>query len=109
MQHLKQHPDENLLQTGKGAYHIQCDECEAFYIGVTGRKLINRVEEHRKVKHRSTFGRHLLCTSHKTSDYNNIKLLHNQNKGPKLCLLEAYEIWKCRENENLLNKQEELK
>ena len=88
-----------------GVYRINCDECELFYLGESGRCIRVRMNKHRKYQHRSTFGRHLLNTGHTSKDNNNVKILHKQSKGFKLNLLEGHEIWKERDNKNLLNEQ----
>ena len=91
-----------------GVYKIKCDDCEAFYLGETGRDVRTRVMEHRKYRERSNFGRHLLHTGHKSKEDSNIEVLHVLPKGLKLTLTEAYEIWKETRNQHLLNEQVQL-
>ena len=91
-----------------GVYKIECDECEAFYIGETGRPVKKRIQEHRRNKERSAFGRHLIEKQHTSINDEKIKILHVLPKGLKLTLTEAYEIWKASGNPNLLNEQVDL-
>lgn len=74
-----------------GVYRIQCDDCQAIYIGETGRRLGTRINEHRRHMN-SNFFQHLLSTGHKSNNPNNIHLLHQCHKGKRLKLLEDFEI-----------------
>ena len=107
----------NMLNSSKanglkssGVYRVKCDGCSAFYVGETGRSVEERVKEHRNPRNKCTsaFGRHLAYNKHQSEDNYNIKVLHKQKKGLKLTLLEAFEIWKERDNSNLLNEQVNL-
>ena len=102
---LKQKPTLKDRLKMSGVYRVKCDECEKFYIGETRRSIATRIKEHRECRHRSTFGRHLLDAGHSSKNDNNIKILHCENRYFKLNFLEAYEIWKERHNQNLLNEQ----
>ena len=104
---LKTKKQEQDILTRSGVYEIKCDDCEHFYIGETGRTIRERITEHRRTV-TSAFGRHLHEYGHHSVDNGNIKILHNCNKGMKLTLLEAFEIWKKREQANLLNEQVDL-
>ena len=106
---LKERPANNNILSKTGVYKIKCDDCEAFYLGETGRDIGTRVREHRRYKTRSAFGKHLLNSGHKSVDDDNIEILHVMPKGLRLTLTEAYEIWKEASNNNLLNEQVELR
>lgn len=106
----------NCLKNGKdptchldknGVYLLKCDNCNASYIGETGRKLKTRIQEHIRDVKTSNFGKHLSYNKHSFNNWNNAKLLHSQHKGTKLSLLEAYEIEKHRKSADihLLNDQ----
>lgn len=104
---LKNAKDPTPFLEKNGVYSIKCDECEAMYIGETGRQIKTRVQEHVKDIRCSNFGKHLHETGHRFSNWENVKLLHQQEKGIKLTLLEAFEINKHKKNDNikLLNDQ----
>ena len=86
-----------------GVYQLNCGTCNAVYIGETGRRVKERISEHitNKDDH-SQFGKHLKFHKHKFNIEENFTLLHEQNKGYKLSLLEHYEITK------LINQKPEL-
>jgi hypothetical protein len=92
-----------------GIYQINCKDCNAIYLGQTGRSLKKRVSEHAKSifnnKINSGFAEHCISNNH-SLDVNNIQLLHSQNKGKRLDLLEIIEIKKAvKENKNITNDQ----
>lgn len=92
-----------------GVYKIQCGGCKANYIGQTGRKLKTRLMEHKNKNKFSAVSQHLLHTGH-TIKEENIKLIHNENKGKKLDLLEFLEIKRTQREPNSenLNDHENL-
>lgn len=108
----------NQLRNGKdktnkldksGVYALKCDDCEAVYIGETGRKLRTRIQEHLKDNRFSNFGKHLYTNKHTFKNPDNVKLIHQEQKGHKLLLLEAWEIDKqIKLNPNILNEQVDL-
>lgn len=77
-----------------GVYELNCDDCGAKYIGQTGRAFDTRIGEHKtayiKGKTNSTFANHLIEAGHSSNFIP--KILHIENKGFKLTLLEALEI-----------------
>ena len=76
-----------------GVYQLTCDTCSAAYIGETGRKLKERIKEHTVTRmNDSQFGRHIKFNEHNFDIGKGCRLLHSQNKGYKLELLEHYEI-----------------
>ncbi|XP_071056900.1 uncharacterized protein [Onthophagus taurus] len=88
-----------------GVYSVNCTDCNAIYIGQTGRKLETRLHEH-KIKSQSNINKHIVDTGH-TIDFDNAALIHNCQKGYRLDLLEQLEIHKIKNNNeySLLNDQ----
>lgn len=83
-----------------GIYRINCKDCNAIYIGQTGRQLKTRINEHKK-NITSNVYQHRINSGHNI-DYENTKLLHKCQKGKRMDLLEVLEI--CRhENDNKYN------
>ena len=65
-------------KTCSGVYKINCDDCEQYYIGQTGRTFYERFTEH-KPKHntKSTYALHLIDKNHNyTSFETNLQPLH---------------------------------
>ena len=97
-----------------GVYKIDCEECSSLYIGQTGRNFETRFKEHyasyRLKKRNSNFANHFLDTNHSFPNVNNLKILHVEQKGRKLDVLENIEIYKNKHNSNvnLLNTQIDL-
>lgn len=95
-----------------GIYQINCSNCNAFYLGQSGRAIKKRVREHKhSINHKiNSTGLAEHCNTHKhTFDENNVKILHVQNKSKKLNLLESLEIKKALHNKlNIVNSQVEL-
>jgi hypothetical protein len=97
-----------------GVYKLMCPECDSFYVGQTGRSFEIRFKEHlRSFKYKktdSTFANHFLETGHSFPDLNDISILHYQEKGFKLNVLESIEIYKGIENHKsiILNDQLDL-
>lgn len=92
-----------------GIYKICCNECDATYIGQTGRSLQNRIKEHRNSilsNNRNTgFAEHCIDNNH---FFNNgdVKLLHNIQKGKQMDYLEILAIKKSIDNkDNITNTQ----
>ena len=84
-----------------GVYKIECTDCEAVYIGQSGRNIKTRLKEHKmsilnNVKN-SGMSTHCIENNHFINT-NNIKLLHSQHKSKRLDLLEQLEIKKCIKN-----------
>ena len=84
-----------VLYFKSGIYCINCNECDAFYYGQTGRNLRIRATEHFKsiTKEESTtgFSAHCIENNH-TFSKDKINLLHPDTKGFRLNLLEHLEI-----------------
>ncbi|XP_044766374.1 uncharacterized protein LOC123322465 [Coccinella septempunctata] len=108
----KRHPTlENILTNNKsklsneyhsGIYKITCNDCPAFYIGMTTRAAKVRFNEHIKNRPKSAFGNHLIECKHGTT-IENLSLIRKENNYNKLVLLEQHEILKNKDNIHLLN------
>lgn len=95
-----------------GVYKIKCPDCESFYIGQTGRNIETRLKEHKAAYNThtkdSTFANHLIESHHTFPAIENTEIIHRCQKSKKLNLLESLEIFKEKQNPNLLNDQTEL-
>lgn len=87
-----------------GIYQLQCKDCNAAYVGQTGRKFSLRFKEHarswRLNLDNSTFANHLIQNNHSFDPLQNYKILHIENKGNKMNILENLEILKLINNPN---------
>ncbi|XP_050306328.1 uncharacterized protein LOC126743334 [Anthonomus grandis grandis] len=91
-----------------GVYSLKCGDCDAVYIGQSGRKISTRVKEHvalfEKFKNtdvrdtKSAFANHLLASTHHFSPEVGAEILHECPKGKKLDLLERMEITKAKKS-----------
>ena len=91
-----------------GVYRLNCKDCDACYIGQTGRNFRERIAEHRravgKADCNSMFASHLFENAHRC-DFSDFQVLYNCNKGMLLDRLELVEIRKAlRNRENLTNE-----
>lgn len=97
-----------------GVYKLKCPDCDAVYVGQTGRTFEIRYKEHlrsfRLNKNDSTFSNHILESNHTFPNLENINILHTHEKSRKLNLLESIEIYKSNiiQDNHLLNDQVEL-
>lgn len=86
-----------------GVYRISCADCEASYVGQTGRKLRTRLKEH-LTSSSSEFKKHIRENGH-NPECVNYELLHCMQKGKKLTITEGIEIkLNCLEREDALNR-----
>jgi hypothetical protein len=97
----------NILDNS-GVYKVQCNDCDAAYIGQSGRKIRTRAEEH--VKAIKNFGMNSEMADHRRQtghsfDINSFKVLDKCDKGLKLDILENLQINKHNINNNLVNIQ----
>lgn len=88
--YLNNSKDKSEMNNNSGIYRIKCKDCNAIYIGQTGRSLKIRINEHRKHITSNVF-QHRLNMGHNI-DYENTEILHKCCKGKKMDLLEALEI-----------------
>lgn len=105
-------PEHSDKICGSGVYKITCNDCEFIYIGQTGRNFKTRFNEHFRSfkynKNDSNLAKHLLEENH-NCNINNLKVLHNENKGKKLNILESFEIKKALTlGKSILNDQTDL-
>src|SRR5436190_22508976 len=91
-------------------YKINCNDCNYFYIGKTVRNFNIRFKEHLNSwrlnkPDSSNVAKHMLNNNHKCT-IDNFEIIHKENKGLKLDILEAMEIQRAITNkENLrMNK-----
>ena len=93
-----------------GVYELRCNDCNATYIGETGRQLAIRISEHKKNVTKSNMGKHLAATHHVLND-SNVKILHKTRKSALQLTWESYEIErafrdnkvKCLNDRNVTN------
>lgn len=114
--HLVKNKDKTDILDKSGVYSLRCAECSAVYIGQTGRKLSVRINEHLSLVNKykntditntnSAFANHLLSSNHNFSIQDNVKVLHQCDKGKKLDLLEKLEIFKSKKSpsQNCVNE-----
>lgn len=98
--------DKIAILDKSGVYEIKCNDCNASYIGKTGRAFKVRIKEHTDGKHRSHFFDHLFNTNHNFDIQSNFKPLVILSAGNKLNSFEelAISINNIPSN-NLLNTQ----
>lgn len=102
-------------QDKSGVYKLNCNNCNSFYIGQSGRKFIERIKEHMRhirqgrvtfsVDTPSSFANHIISENHNFILDTNFEILHVCKKGRLLDSLEVLEICKATNNsfQNCLN------
>jgi GIY-YIG catalytic domain len=106
--------DNNLCKFIKnnksGVYKLSCGSCHKKYVGQTGRSFKKRISEHKRSflnqKTDSTYSNHIIEENHDFDE--NFEILHINSKGTKLNFLEALEINRLKNSENLLNDQTDI-
>jgi len=106
-------PSDNSSKLEKtGVYKIKCSDCNAFYIGQSGRKISTRIKEHypscKSNIEKSSFAQHLVNSNHNIDNIkNNTEVLHVCRRGMLLSTLEEYRIYESfvKEPTNILNDQ----
>lgn len=93
-----------------GVYKLSCKDCDAIYIGQTGRNIKKRIDEHKKSiiysKNSTGMAAHCIQQNH-FINLENVKLLHSERKGKRLDYLEQLEIKRSIKNrENIVNEQQ---
>lgn len=107
--HLNTCIDKTNTYDRSGVYKLTCN-CKHTYIGQTGRNLKTRYKEHirsfRLNTRRSNYANHLYDHQHELTDIKDcMTLLHPQQKGRKLNILENLEIYKLRKFDGrIINK-----
>ena len=108
-QTLKQmlsHPKDPVpdLQRRDVVYKIPCAACSSSYIGQTGRKLSQRLDEHRRAFRQADFNSSALAehawTCDHAVDWSNVKVLSNPRDYTTRMLEEAVFIRQTRDNLN---------
>ena len=76
-------------------YGVTCKNCHKIYIGQTGRKLTERINEHKRAvlnkNNSNAVARHVMETKHE-ADFDNIKIIKREKKAGMRTLLESYTI-----------------
>ncbi|KYN15231.1 hypothetical protein ALC57_12529, partial [Trachymyrmex cornetzi] len=88
-------------------YKIECQDCDASYVGQTGRCLKTRINEHRNHINWNTT-QHSVITEHRIShqhefDWENIKIIDKERVLNKRLISEMIHIKKQRQSLNLQN------
>lgn len=105
------------LLNQSGVYRLECGsaDCNAVYVGRTGRTLQQRIKEHLRSQKmpscdKSVFGKHLRINNHPFDPVSNAKILHRVPFGTRQSILEEFEIFLHSNNEDLLtlNAQQTL-
>ena len=79
------HPKDKLNTLDKAGvvYQIQCDECEASYIGHTSKNLRDRVKQHKSATDKGKINDSAIAehawTSHHSIDWDNVKVLDQES------------------------------
>ena len=77
-----------LLNKSNVVYRIDCDNCNAFYLGVTQRRLFDRLSEHR-TSDKSSVYRHCSDYNHTASS---VKIVTTETNKERLYILESLSI-----------------
>ena len=106
------HKSAKPIKQRTGVYKIQCDDCNSFYIGQTGRAFKKRFQEHLPKNDihniKSNFARHLVNNNHNYTDFDtNFKPLHICKKGRYMDTLEEFEISKAFKQSKKTNNSQD--
>ena len=71
-------------------YRVGCTDCSEFYVGMTGRRLGQRMAEHRNSED-SALNKHVAESGH-CADFNNPTILATDSKTERLYIKEAFKI-----------------
>jgi len=93
---IRPHKDRLPVEHHKNVvYKIFCKDCDASYVGQTGRKLMIRIKEHknhiRRSTTRSVITDHRLNDNHEF-DWDNVKILNNERYLSKRLISEMLHI-----------------
>jgi len=93
-------------------YKISCKDCDASYVGQTGRKIMTRVKEHKNHIRRSTTT-HSVITDHRLNDnhefdWDNVEILDNERYLSKRLISEMLHITRQKNSLNLQSDTEFL-
>ena len=91
-----------------GIYKLNCNNCDMFYLGQTGRPFHKRFNEHLPTKNlmnlKSNFAKHIINKDHKYTNIDtNLTPIHICSKGTQMDAIEEFEIYRnFKTNPNLL-------
>ena len=101
--------DKNNVEECRGVvYRVDCDSCDASYVGQTGRQLGTRMKEHKAnikldpARH-SVISEHILEFDH-SFKWNNVKILDNEHNFYKRLTSKIIHI---KEQKNGINSQKD--
>jgi hypothetical protein len=85
---------------------LNCVVCDDIYIGQCGRALKSRISEHKKsiLNNKTITGFSEHCITH--NHFLDVKLLHSENKGRRMDLLEILEIKKAIKNNKYVTNEQ---
>ena len=103
------HPKDKDTDLDKAGvvYQVECDECEASYIGQTGRHLRERIKEHKTAlekgnTHHSGIAEHAYDAHHEIS-WDSVKVLDQESDTNKRLVRESLHIRTVRPSMNREN------
>lgn len=110
---LKFRDSEDILEKSKVVYSLDCNDCPSVYIGMTKRKLINRINEHRNALHypylNSNVADHAINNNHNIN-FKKPKIVYQENNYNARKFLESWSIEKCKHAKNpVMNDQQNAK
>ena len=90
-----------------GVYKLNCNDCDAYYIGKSERNFKVRIDEHLDNSHNYLLKDHLNEFNHRFDINTGFKPLHIESNNFKIELLEQIEIniHKKHDRANILNKK----
>lgn len=95
-----------------GVYKLNCADCNACYVGQTGRSFKCRIREHirdwNKQNGNSNFAEHLITNNHKFKAEENVEFLHVHDKSRQLNILEALEITRVVKTDPSLSLNDQI-
>ena len=102
------------METSGVVYEVDSNNCFKKYTGGTGRKLKERIKEHkddgeksRKDKKTTGLSQHMKTTGHSPA-WNDVRIIYRENKWKKRRLKEAAKIT-SHNKEQFMNKKDERK
>ena len=105
---------EDTMESSGVVYEVDCNDCIKKYTGETGRKLKERIKEHkddgeksRKDEKITGLSQHVKTTGHNIA-WDNVKIIYRENNWKKRKFKEAARIT-SHNREQLMNKKDERK
>lgn len=97
-------------QRANVVYNINCNDCDAVYVGQTGRKLVDRVKEHRyaidKDYMKSNVADHVNSTKHNVN-FDSANITYSDNKKSARLFMESWDITSSKiNNRTLMNDKQ---